>query len=209
MLRAAKIAPLEGAEAAHGAGTRTDAAGELEEAARAARGGDPFALRRFLRAIEPAVRRICRGVMGTGSPDTEDAIQDSLIDVARGLPLFRFECSVSHYATRISMRRALAWRRRSLARRRLHATVDVESLPVAGTDRGLEARAVLLRKLLDELNEAQATALLLRVMMGHSVEEIAEITNAPVNTVKTRLKLAKSQLRRWLEKSGEVRRARG
>jgi RNA polymerase sigma-70 factor (ECF subfamily) len=209
MLRAAKIAPPAGADTAPGTATRAAAAQALEDAARGAREGDPLALRTLLRAIEPTVRRICRGVMGNGSPDAEDAIQESLIDVARGLPLFRFECGVSHYVTRIAMRRALASRRRALARWRGHATVDVESLPFAGTDRVLEARAVLLRRMLDELNEAQATTLLLRVMMGHSIEEIAEITNAPVNTVKTRLKLGKSQLRRWLEQSGEVRRARG
>ena len=72
-----------------------------------------------------------------------------------------------------------------------------------------EARADLVRNLLDALNEEQAKALLLYVMLGHSTEEIAVITGVSANTVKTRLRLGKEQLRRWLERSGEARRTRG
>lgn len=207
MLRASNFAPLVAAEAAKGAEARRAAAELLNDHARAAMVGDEFALRRFLQAIEPLVRRICRGVIGGNSPDLEDAIQESLIDLARGLPRFRFESSVSHYATRIALRRALASRRRWLARWKQHTTLDIETLPVPDAESGAQARAEHLRKLLDGLNEKQATALLLRVIMGHSIEEIAEITGVPVNTVKTRLRLGKNQLRRWLEQSGEVRRA--
>ena len=64
-----------------------------------------------------------------------------------------------------------------------------------------------MRNLLDDLNESQATVLLLRLMLGHSINEIACITGVPANTVKTRLRLGKNQLRRWLERKGEGSRA--
>jgi RNA polymerase sigma-70 factor (ECF subfamily) len=35
--------------------------------------------------------------------------------------------------------------------------------------------------------------------LGHSIEEIAVITNAPVNTVRSRLRLAKEALRSRVE----------
>ena len=49
---------------------------------------------------------------------------------------------------------------------------------------------------------------MLRLALGHSVEEIASITKAPLNTVRSRLRLAKEALRtrigndpRWAELS--------
>ena len=75
-------------------------------------------------------------------------------------------------------------------------------------DDGTEARADLVRNLLDELNQEQANVLRLRLMLGHSIGEIACITGVSQNTVKTRLRLGKIQLRRWLERSGEGPRAR-
>ena len=71
-----------------------------------------------------------------------------------------------------------------------------------------ERRRELLRTLLREMPETQAETLMLRLALGHSVEEIASITNAPLNTVRSRLRLAKEALRsrvgndpRWAELS--------
>ena len=209
MFRAA--APAEGA--GEGAAPRNDARAAadaaLNDSARAALAGDQIALRDFLRAVAPTVRRICRGIMGREHSELEDAIQDCLVDVARALPQFRFESSVTHYVTKIVMRRAIASRQRARDRSKQQAALDPNTLPMASVDAMPDARANLVRSLLEELNEAQATALLLRVMLGHSIEEIASITGVSVNTVKTRLRLGKNQLRYWLERRGERRRGNG
>ena len=186
---------------------RTPADG-LNEAAREALRGNPFALRQFLRTIAPLVRSICRGVMGREHADLEDTIQDCLIDVVRALPQFRFEADVSHYVTKITLRRAIASRQRARTRSKRYLAMETQNLGVVRIDEALEARANLVRNLLDELGEAQSTVLRLRLMLGHSIGEIARITGVSVNTVKTRLRLGKSQLRRRLERSGEVPRAR-
>ena len=210
MLRAGKVAPLEDVEGAPTGSAKDDAGqAELDRSARAALGGDRLALRDFLGTAAPIVRRVCRGVMGREDPELEDAIQDSLIEVARALPQFRFEGSASHYVTKIAMRRAISARQRARARSKQHATLDAATIPITRFESGLETRAELVRNLLDDLNEEQAKALLLRVMLGHSMDEVAAITGVSVNTVKTRLRLAKNQLRRWLERGGEVRRAGG
>ena len=210
MLRPSRAAPLEVLEGGHGKEAQVaakDAA--LDDGARAALGGDPAALREFLRAVAPLVRRVCRGVMGRDNPELEDAIQDCLIDVARSLPQFRFEGSAAHYVTKIVLRRAIATRDRARERAKQHAALDASSAPVASVDPTPAAHAELVRNLLDDLNEAQAKALLMRIMLGHSIDEIARMTGVSGNTVKTRLRLAKEQLRRWLQRRGEGRRAGG
>jgi len=209
MLRATKAPALEVVEGGRGdeaADAPKNAA--LDDGARAALGGDPTALRDFLRAIAPLVRRVCRGVMGRDNSELEDAIQDCLIDVARSLPQFRFEGSAAHYVTKIVLRRAIATRDRARERAKQQAALDA-SAPVASVDPTPAAHAELVRNLLDDLNEAQAKALLMRIMLGHSIDEIASMTGVSVNTVKTRLRLAKEQLRRWLQRRGEGRRAGG
>jgi RNA polymerase sigma-70 factor (ECF subfamily) len=178
---------------------------ELDDRARAALDGDPTALRSFLAAVAPIVRRVCRGVMGRDNPELEDAIQDCLIDVARALSQFRSEGKASHYVTKIAMRRAIACRQRARAQSQQRSTLEPAALAATTFDPALEARANLVRSLLDALNEEQAKALLLHVMLGHSTEEIAIMTGVSVNTVKTRLRLGKEQLRRLLKRNGEGR----
>jgi RNA polymerase sigma-70 factor (ECF subfamily) len=68
-------------------------------------------------------------------------------------------------------------------------------LPVAGDDPEAPRRRALLRALVDELPEAQAETLVLRVMLGYSIAEVAETTGVPANTVRSRLRLAKEALK--------------
>jgi RNA polymerase sigma factor (sigma-70 family) len=207
MLSATNLKPIAAADTAHAEDTRATGDG-LNECARAALGGDSFAVRKFLHGIAPLVRSVCRGVMGRGHPEIEDTIQDCLIDVVRALPQFRFEADISHYVTKITLRRAIALRERAQARAKRHVAIDLQTVPANTFDDGMEARAGLVRNLLDELNQSQATVLRLRLMLGHSIGEIASITGVSRNTVKTRLRLGKNQLRRWLKRSGETPRAR-
>ncbi len=81
--------------------------------------------------------------------------------------------------------------------------LDARDQWISSLDDGTEARADLVRDLLDDLNQEQANVLRLRLMLGHSIGEIAGITGVSLNTVKTRLRLGKVQLRRWLERRGE------
>jgi RNA polymerase sigma factor (sigma-70 family) len=207
LIKAAAPGDVEGAPQAEARSVLAQT--ELDDRARAALGGEPAALRNFLTAVVPIVRRVCYGVMGRDNPELEDAIQDCLIDIARALPQFRFDGKASHYVTKIAMRRAIACRQRARDRSKQQATLEPFALAAATFDAARETRADLVRNLLDALNEEQAKALLLHVMLGHSTEEIAVITGVSVNTVKTRLRLGKEQLRRWLQRSGEGRRSGG
>ena len=208
MFRATAVAPGDDNEKVVALGKEASLPSTLNDVVRGALRGDPLALRDLLRAVAPVVRRICRGVMGREDPELEDAIQECLIDVARALPQFRFESDVSHYVTKIAMRRAIAARQRARARARQHTGLDAAALSAANLGDSSVAHADLVRDLVDDINEDQATALLLHVMLGHSIEEIASITGVSANTVKTRLRLGKKQLRRWFERRGEGPRGR-
>ena len=179
---------------------KSEPAARLDFLARAALGQEPDAVQRFLLAISPTIRRACRGVIGAQHADLEDAIQDCLIEVARALPSYRFEGSLVGYVTKISVRRALAWRRRSVARvRHLQVLEDLhDEVPVLDASVGEIERAEIMRVLIRQLSPIQAETLVLRVVLGFSIEEIAQSSEVSVNTVKTRLRLAKNALRRLL-----------
>lgn len=181
--------------------------GDLTTLAREALGKDPEKVRRFLDGVTPTVRRTCRGVMGFAHPDLEDAIQESLIDIVRALPQYRFEADVSHYAAKIALRVAIAERKKDRARvesmRLLHQTIESrpQSLDPAGIVADVEC-SWLTRLVVRKLKKSQTEAVLLRFFLGCSVEEIASITGVPINTAKTRLRTGKDKLRRCLEKRG-------
>jgi RNA polymerase sigma factor (sigma-70 family) len=209
MSAARTIEPEKGPDAAPEHQQAKAAAEErLNQAARQALQGNRSALKQFIQTVTPEVRRICRTIMGRDHAELEDAIQECVLDIARALPQFRFEADVSHYVTKIATRRAISLQQRSRARLQRYAPMGANVSPVMTFDQGLEHHANLVRRLLDDLGEPQSTVLRLRLMLGHSIEEIASITGAPENTVKKRLRLGKSYIRRQLERSGEVPRAR-
>ena len=168
--------------------------------ARQAAGGDALATRKVLENVAPRVTRAVRTLMGARHPDVEDAVQLSLIAFIQALPSFRGECNPALFATRIAVRTAGAVRRRAKARQN-GRDVDVEVDTVEGESHDPDAsrRREAVRTLLDDLPEEQAEALALRFMLGWSLLEIAEASGAPVNTVRSRLRLAKEALRRRIE----------
>jgi RNA polymerase sigma-70 factor (ECF subfamily) len=170
----------------------------------AARRGDPRAVEEVLGLLsQPLLRAVC-ALLGRDHPDVDDLVQDVLIDVAHALPSFRGECTLLHFAIRIAARKASTTQRRSVAVRgwleRFQATEEpVREAPRSPREEALSSsRRRLLGELLGELPETQAETMVLRALLGYSLEETATITRVPVNTVRSRLRLAKETLRRRL-----------
>jgi RNA polymerase sigma-70 factor (ECF subfamily) len=172
----------------------------LEALAREALGHDPEAVRRFLLAIAPAIGRACRSVMGARHTDLEDTIQECFVDVTRGLRYYRFEGNLLGFVSKIAVRRALASRRRSVAQQRHLQLLDDlhDELPVSDANAVEIERAEMMRDLIRRVRPIQAETLIMRVVLGFTVEEIAVATDVSVNTVKTRLRLGKKSLRKLL-----------
>jgi RNA polymerase sigma factor (sigma-70 family) len=174
-----------------------------ELASRAA-AGDLAATQELLAYVWPTLTRVASGVLGAGHADLDDAVQQSMIALVRALPAFRGECHPAGYASRITLRVALRVRKGSKrdANRResLNQLSPTEEHAPAVSEAALGARRrELLRELLEDLPEEQAEALTLRVVMGWSLEEVARASGAPVNTVRSRVRLAKEALRARIE----------
>jgi RNA polymerase sigma-70 factor (ECF subfamily) len=174
-----------------------------------AREGDPAAISQVVGDLAPGVLRALTALLGREHPDIEDLAQDVLLAVVAGLPDFRGDSTLLHFAVRIAARKSVFLRRR--ARSVLgwleglwRGEHPVRPAPSSAHDEmRAERRRALLRLLLSELPDAQAEALTLRVVYGHSIEEIASITHAPFNTVRSRLRLAKEALRLRIEAEPE------
>jgi RNA polymerase sigma-70 factor, ECF subfamily len=141
-------------------------------------------------------RRLARFLMRMTSRHDliEEVINDTLWTVWLKAGDFRGDSLVSTWIVGITYRRALkALRRHGTARPML-----VEDLAVA-PDVQLEAEnREWLGLALAELPLEQRMVMEFSYLMGHSCEEIAQIMQCPVNTVKTRMFHAREKLRRSL-----------
>lgn len=141
-------------------------------------------------------RRLARFLMRMTSRHDliEEVINDTLWTVWLKAGDFRGDSLVSTWIVGITYRRALkALRRHGTARPML-----IEEVAVA-PDVQLEAEnREWLGQALAELPLEQRMVMEFSYLMGHSCEEIAQIMQCPVNTVKTRMFHAREKLRRSL-----------
>ncbi len=171
--------------------------------------GEPDAVNQVVTELAPGVLRALAALLGRQDPELEDLAQDVLIAVMTALPDFRGESTLLHFAVRIAARKSVLIRRR---KRSVLGWLEgfwrgehpLRQAPTSAHEelRGDRQRA-LLRLLLSELPDAQAEALLLRIVCGYSIEEISTITQTPFNTVRSRLRLAKEALRQRIEAEPE------
>lgn len=181
----------------------------LELARRAANGNKP-ATRRLLGTIVPKVRGAVRAVLGASHPELDDAVQLALIGFVDALPAFRGECDPVGYARVIAVRTAIGLKKRGRARDARGAG-DTEpdalkcELPSPSDDADADRRRSAIRELLAQLPDEQAETLALRIGLGCTIEEIARETQAPIDTVRSRLRLAKARLRAFIESDASLR----
>ena len=173
--------------------------------------GDEVATRRLLQHISPYVLRVVRAVLGVRHGDTEDVVQDVLVSFLRALPDFRGEASVTTFVSSIAFRRAAETKRRVRdVNRWLNEFQELSQMNAAGPKPPSEEalnnlRRALLTQLLTELSKPQAEALVLRLVCGFSIEQIAEATAFPANTVRSRLRLGKDALRARIDGDPRLR----
>lgn len=170
----------------------------------AVRQGDRAATRTLLVALTPSVRQVLGATLGYGHPDLDDVAQECLVAIVRALGSFRGECRVRHYAARIAVRIAREARARRRRHDQRHDPIDAHEPAHDDAPEDVRARArrsALWQRLLATLPETQAEAMILRVALDVSLEEIAEVTGVPVNTVRSRVRLAREALREQIERN--------
>jgi RNA polymerase sigma-70 factor (ECF subfamily) len=175
----------------------------LAELAQSVVRGDRRALRTFLVTVSPHLLRVSRKVLGVDHPDVDDVAQESAYAVIEALPQHRGECSILHFACRIAVLTAMNLRRREATKKRASirdAGYEIEQLPATSNTPDLEAaaqaRARVIRDLMDTLPEEQADVLAMHCVLGYTMREIAETSQTPLETVRSRFRLAKQAMRK-------------
>jgi RNA polymerase sigma factor (sigma-70 family) len=202
-------------------GMRAFNSGTSAEAQRDAAARDPLAdllvdanagnrdqLSRLLEATAPAVLAVVRVILGSDNPDVPDVAQESLLAVKDALRAFRGESSVMQYARQVAVRTALSARRGRSARDRLlerYRRETVTDEADLATDPVLRARrTAAFRGLLDDLPDEQAETFALRVVLDYSLDQVSVATGAPINTVRSRVRLAREKLRQRIESDPDL-----
>ena len=145
---------------------------------------------RYHRRLARFLTRVTRG-----REDAEEIINDTLWIVWQRAGDFRGASRVSTWIMGIAYRRALKIVRRAT----MHARMISRELSNADATSGDEVEATANRQMLDRalalLPLEQRLVLEFTYYFDHSCEEIAEIMDCPVNTVKTRMFHARRKLR--------------
>jgi RNA polymerase sigma-70 factor, ECF subfamily len=174
---------------------RTNDVSELVERAQA---GDARARHGIVEQLSRRVRGIALSILGN-AVDADDATQAIFLELFQSLASFRGENLVP-WADRIAVRTAVRHARTRRVRSAREGSIDTEELTseAAAPVEHDVPRTIL--EYLGELAETRRVALVLRHVMGYSVEEIAELTEVSPNTVKDRLHQAREQVRKTLRR---------
>jgi len=138
--------------------------------------------------------RIARGVL-RNTADAEDVALEAMLRSYRRFARLRDRSRFRAWLVRISFRLALD-HGRSMHRRQQRETawaIDVPK-PTAEDIAASNEFARRLQKAMGALPEKSQLVLLLTNIDGHSLEEVAELLQLPVGTVKSRLHSARKQL---------------
>lgn len=177
--------------------------------ARAVAAGDRTAAERFARRLLPVARRVAR-TMSKNPALAEDAMQNALVELMGAAGGYAGRASLETWAYRISLRVVHRGVKKQQVHGQRYPSAEDPGASVPRT--GGFARIVHedlprpLQAYLDELTDVQREAMVLRHAMGHTLPEIAELTGAPVPTVKSRLQKAQAELRRMIRRDLAVRR---
>jgi len=166
--------------------------------ARDAVAGDAAALARLLDELEPVVVRTTRLIVGPGKAHAEDAAQEALVDLARGITKLRDPEAVLAWAGRIATRRAL----RAARWERLRRGRERELLPTLAAPVSDDTRRVALGIAFDRLPPRRRATAVLRLYLGLSEAETAAVLGTSVGAVKSQLHDARVQLTQSLLEAG-------
>ena len=125
----------------------------------------------------------------------EDALQETMLNVYRGISRFRGDAKISTWISRITINVCLGMLRRGKRRRLVEVGEESsENLPAESTSfsdpLAYASRAELkshIRETFKRMTGKQALVVRLHDMEGNTIEEIADIIRCPVGTVKSRL----------------------
>jgi RNA polymerase sigma-70 factor (ECF subfamily) len=160
---------------------------------------DKHAQRVLAHRLAARVRRISQRLLSNRA-DADDASQLALIEILRSAATFKDISTIERWADRITVRTVLRHAREQRRRLwQLGTLIDMDSIG-ASSDPTPTSRTTprAVEDYLAELPPARREVLVMKHSLGYTTEEIAELTDNPIGTVKDRLVAARKQLRKLI-----------
>ena len=178
----------------------------VEELVRAAARGGEDAFGELVRLYENKVYALALRMCGSPE-DAWDVAQEAFLSAWRGLPSFRGEPEFATWLYRLTSNAAIDHLRRA---RRQRGEVSLEALsapdsgpsPQESAERGELRWAVTAG--MERLTEDHRQILVLRELQELSYEEISQVLDVDLGTVKSRISRARRALRKILLESGNL-----
>ncbi|MEU9575367.1 sigma-70 family RNA polymerase sigma factor [Streptomyces massasporeus] len=177
------------------ADTTTPAEESITAWALAARGGDPEAVERFVRALHRDVRHYVT-YLGADPQAADDLAQETFLRALGSLHRFEGRSSARTWLLSIARRAVIDSLRHAAARPRLADTDDWQCAAERVQPRGLPGfdDGVALAELLAELPEDRREAFVLTQLVGLPYAEAAHLSDCPIGTVRSRVARARTSL---------------
>jgi RNA polymerase sigma factor (sigma-70 family) len=170
---------------------------EVDELVRRSQRGDRAAFSELFRRHRGDVSRLVFRMLGP-TADVEDVVQEVFLQVHKSLGEFRGQAKFTTWLHRVTVNVVLMVRRAARSRPVFAGEPVSDHEPDRGIqpdeDASRRARIEAFRRLLDRLPEKKRTVFVLHELEGKAPVEIAEIVDAPVLTVRTRLFYARREL---------------
>ena len=165
--------------------------------------GDEKAFERLVRENQNKIYAVCMNML-KNPHDAQDAAQDTFLKAYRNIRAFKSESKIETWLTRIAVNTCL-----DVLRSR-RDTVDIdEQYDLAGADTPeteLEKndRRQAVRKALQAMPPDMRSIIILRDINGYSYEEVGEMLNLNIGTVRSRLSRAREKLKKILLENREL-----
>ena len=159
----------------------------------------------LVKAYSPWLYRYAYWISGEKTA-SEDLVQETFLRAWRFLDSLKDEAAAKSWLTTILRREnARKFEKKSLD----YSDVEVDSVPSQHEDFDTRPEVIALRVAMKQLPDKYREPLVLQVLEGFSLAEIAEIFDIPRNTVATRLHRARQKLRKQLEGQEDLHPIRG
>jgi RNA polymerase sigma-70 factor (ECF subfamily) len=177
--------------------------------------GSHEAIEQLFHAHRGMVERLISRLVGP-SPDLEDLVQATFVEVLNHLPRFRGEAKLSTWVGGIAVHVAHHHLRAGKVRRHVSLELITEDHPHLmgalvdprqSVEQNIDGRrlAIKLHTLLDKISPKKRIAFLLYVMEDRSVEEIAALMRATQTATRSRMFFARRELRKLIVSDPELR----
>ena len=170
----------------------------LTNTALKARDGDRVALEGLMRLVQGDVWRLCKYMVDAQSAD--DLAQDALVKMIGSLHRVTAEHNVRAWTLGIARHTCLDEIRRRQRRRKLQKDYEgTRPVLVSAEDSSLD-----LRELIAHIDINRRDAFVLTQLVGLSYEEVAEMCECPIGTVRSRVARARLDLQTLRNASNEA-----